>query len=198
MVPIYALISCASFLFWVRNETRRLSFGLTKSRLGQNHSTPLILIRDCYEGVVLTSFFYLLLTYLSPNPEEQKEVFRLYGLSRENDRQRRRRGQKPQRWVFPLGFVKSRPAVSSPNLVSRALLRKVPSGRVVFSPNHEMGRAAILCDQTNVCVTRGALVAVHSAQLRTTLAAVILEYMGLYCEASWSPGWGHLYVSRFT
>ena len=32
---------------------------------------------------------------------------------------------------------------------------------------------------------------------RTTLAAVILEYMGLYCEASWSPGWGHLYVSHF-
>jgi len=83
-------------------------------------------------------------------------------------------------------------------VVPRALLRKVPSGWVVFSPNHEMGRAAVLCDSTSVCVTRGALVPVRSAQLRTTLAAVILEYMGLYCEASWSPGWGHLYVSRFT
>lgn len=28
----------------------------------------------------------------------------------------------------------------------------------------------------------------------TTLASVVLDYMGLYCEASWSPGWGHIYV----
>ena len=82
--------------------------------------------------------------------------------------------------------------------VPRALLREASSGRVVFSPNHEMGRATVLCDKTNVSVLRGTPVAVHLAQLRTSLAAVILEYMGLYCEASWSPGWGHLYVSRFT
>lgn len=42
----------------------------------QNHSTPLLLLRDCYESTVLTSFFYLLLLYLSPDPEEQKEIFR--------------------------------------------------------------------------------------------------------------------------
>lgn len=111
MVPIYALISFASYLFWVRRNATQLSFGHTKSHNGQNHSTLLILIRDCYEGVVLTSFFYLLLTYLSPNPDEQKEIFRLNGLSYENDRQRKKKGQKPQKWVFPLGFVKSRPAV---------------------------------------------------------------------------------------
>lgn len=29
----------------------------------------------------------------------------------------------------------------------------------------------------------------------TTLAAVVLDYMGLYCEAAWGPGWGHVYVS---
>jgi len=57
MVPIYALISFASYVFW-------------------NHSTALILIQDCYEAIVLTSFFYLLLSYLSPDPEEQREVFR--------------------------------------------------------------------------------------------------------------------------
>ena len=45
---------------------------LAKSCNGRNHSTPLILIQDCYEGVVLTLFFYLLLNYLSPNPEDQK------------------------------------------------------------------------------------------------------------------------------
>lgn len=26
------------------------------------------------------------------------------------------------------------------------------------------------------------------------MAAVILDYSGLYCEDSWSPGWGHIYV----
>jgi hypothetical protein len=30
---------------------------------------------------------------------------------------------------------------------------------------------------------------------RTTLAAVALDYLGLYCEASYSPAWGHVYVS---
>lgn len=42
----------------------------------QNHSTALLLIRDCYESIVLTSFFYLLLNYISHDTEEQKEVFR--------------------------------------------------------------------------------------------------------------------------
>jgi hypothetical protein len=112
MVPIYAFISFGSYLFWVRRKFRcRGSVSLNRNE--QNHSTPLILIRDCYEAVVLTSFFYLLLTYLSPNPDEQKDIFRVYGLSHENDRERKRKGKKPQKWVFPLGFVKSRPAVSS-------------------------------------------------------------------------------------
>lgn len=26
------------------------------------------------------------------------------------------------------------------------------------------------------------------------MAAVILDYMGLYCESSWGLGWGHIYV----
>jgi len=29
---------------------------------------------------------------------------------------------------------------------------------------------------------------------RTTLAAVILNHIGLYCETSWSLAWGHVYV----
>lgn len=33
-----------------------------------------------------------------------------------------------------------------------------------------------------------------SLTLRTTLAAVVLDYMGLYCEESWGFGWGHVYV----
>ncbi|THH30857.1 hypothetical protein EUX98_g3318 [Antrodiella citrinella] len=91
MVPIYSVVSFASYLFW-------------------NHSTPLLLLRDCYESTVLTSFFYLLLTYLSPDVEEQKAIFRKNGLSRENDREARRKGVKVQKWIFPLSFIKSKPA----------------------------------------------------------------------------------------
>jgi hypothetical protein len=29
----------------------------------------------------------------------------------------------------------------------------------------------------------------------TTLAAVIFDFIGLYCEDSWSPGWGHVYIT---
>lgn len=29
---------------------------------------------------------------------------------------------------------------------------------------------------------------------RTTLAAIILDSVGLYCETSWNPRWGHIYV----
>ncbi|KAF9783760.1 organic solute transporter Ostalpha-domain-containing protein [Thelephora terrestris] len=142
MVSIYALTSFASYLFW-------------------NHSTPLILIRDCYEGIVVTSFFYLLLAYLSPIPDQQKEIFRLNGLSRENDRQRKRRGLKPRKWLLPLGFIKSKPA----------------DGLYFL----QIMKWAVL----QYCVIRPV----------TTLAAVILDYVGLYCEASLSPGWGHLYIT---
>jgi hypothetical protein len=31
-------------------------------------------------------------------------------------------------------------------------------------------------------------------RFRTTLVAVILNHIGLYCEQSWSPAWGHVYV----
>ena len=78
----------------------------------QNHSTPLLLIRDSYESTVLTAFFYLLLTYLSPSTDEQKAIFLKVGLSRHADREARRKGGQPRKWVFPLSFIKTKPAVS--------------------------------------------------------------------------------------
>jgi hypothetical protein len=60
---------------------------------------------------VLTAFFYLLLTYLSPSVEEQKAIFLKVGLSRHADREARRKGQKVRTWVFPLGFIKAKPEV---------------------------------------------------------------------------------------
>ncbi|KAI8996534.1 organic solute transporter Ostalpha-domain-containing protein [Trametes punicea] len=142
MVPLYAVISSASYFWW-------------------NHSTPLLLIRDCYESTVLTAFFYLLLLYISPDPSVQKEIFRKNGLSQEHDRRRRKRGEPAQRWVFPLGFV-----------------RYKPEDGLYFLQLMKWG---IL----QYCVIRPT----------TTLAAIILDYVGLYCEDSWSPGWGHIYIT---
>lgn len=75
MVPIYAIVSLASYIFW-------------------NHAIPITLVRDSYESFVLYSFFYLLLQYLAPTTEGQKEVFRNVVL---------------KKWIFPLGSVKYRP-----------------------------------------------------------------------------------------
>ncbi|KAI1793466.1 DUF300-domain-containing protein [Ganoderma leucocontextum] len=142
MVPLYAIVSTASYFWW-------------------NHSTPLLLIRDCYESTVLTAFFYLLLLYISPDVNQQKEVFRKNGLSRQNDKERRRRGEPLQKWVMPLGFVRSR-----------------PEDGLYFLQLMKWG-------VLQYCVVRPG----------TTLAAVILEYLGLYCEDSWSLGWGHIYIT---
>jgi len=90
MVPLYALVSFASFVFW-------------------NHSTPLLLARDAYEAIVLTAFFYLLLIYLSPDIEEQKSVLLKLGISSEVDNVARRNGQEVKKWIFPLCFVNWKP-----------------------------------------------------------------------------------------
>ena len=84
---------------------------LTRRIHPQDNATPLLLIRDAYEAILLTAFFYLLLTYLSPDPEAQKAVFLKRGLSREADAERRRRGLPRQKWVFPLGSVRWKPQV---------------------------------------------------------------------------------------
>ncbi|KAH9073080.1 organic solute transporter Ostalpha-domain-containing protein [Lactarius deliciosus] len=134
MVPIYASISLASYLFW-------------------DNATPLLLIRDAYEAILLTAFFYLLLTYLSPDPEVQKAVFLKRGLSKEADAELRRRRQPRKKWVFPLGFV-----------------RWKPQDGLFFLQLMKWG-------VLQYCVVRPT----------TTLAAVILNHIGLYCEQSLVP-----------
>lgn len=97
MVPIYAIVSLASYLFWVSSRTwfprytfdskmNTVSSPFTPSLFAartleftssqQDQSTPLLLVRDGYESTVLTSFFYLLLMYISPDSNEQKDVYR--------------------------------------------------------------------------------------------------------------------------
>ncbi|KAF7782359.1 hypothetical protein Agabi119p4_1735 [Agaricus bisporus var. burnettii] len=142
MVPLYAIISLASYLWW-------------------NHATPLILIRDCYEATVLTAFFYLLLMFLSPDPDEQRLIFLTHGLSRHNDAERMKKGEPVQKWVFPLWFVKWKP------VDGLYFLQLMKWGILQY------------------CVLRPL----------TTLTAIILDYVGLYCESSWGLGWGHLYIT---
>ncbi|KAL9931438.1 hypothetical protein V8E36_009724 [Tilletia maclaganii] len=57
MVPIYSLVSFASYLFY-------------------RQALYYQVIRDCYEAVTITSFFLLLLQYVGDTPEEQHIVFR--------------------------------------------------------------------------------------------------------------------------
>ncbi|KAL1756012.1 organic solute transporter Ostalpha-domain-containing protein [Schizophyllum commune] len=142
LVPIYAIVSLASYFFW-------------------NHSTPIILVRDCYESTVLTSFFYLLLLYLSPDHQTQQMIFAKEGLSYEQERQAIRSGTTVKKWVLPLGWVKWKPA---DGLYFLQLMKWGVLQYCVIRP---------------VC----------------TLAAVILDYAGLYCEASWGLGWGHIYLT---
>ncbi|UZJ54054.1 hypothetical protein CBS101457_003374 [Exobasidium rhododendri] len=75
MVPIYAIVSTLSYVFY---------------RNGIYYQT----IRDCYEAVVITSFFNLLLQYIGDTPAEQQEVFREVKL---------------QKWFFPMNYWKYRP-----------------------------------------------------------------------------------------
>ncbi|KAJ7502904.1 organic solute transporter Ostalpha-domain-containing protein [Mycena galericulata] len=142
MVPIYATISLASYLFW-------------------NHSTPLLLIRDAYESTVLTAFFYLLLTYLSPNPDDQKAIFLKVGLSRAADAAALADGEEPKKWMLPLGFIKAKPADGL------YFLQIMKWGVLQY------------------CVIRPL----------TTLIAVILNYVGWYCDSSFSPRWGYIYIT---
>ncbi|KAJ3517263.1 hypothetical protein NLJ89_g614 [Agrocybe chaxingu] len=141
LVPLYAIVSFASFLFW-------------------NQSTPIILVRDAYEAIVLTAFFYLLLMYLSHDPEEQRRIFLKKGLSREAGALARQKGGKIPNWVWPMGFVKWK-----------------PKDGLYFLQLMKWG-------VLQYCVIRPT----------STLAAVILDYVGLYCESSWGFGWGHVYI----
>ncbi|KAF8178538.1 organic solute transporter Ostalpha-domain-containing protein [Mycena galopus ATCC 62051] len=142
MVPLYAIISLASYLWW-------------------NHSTPLLLIRDGYESTVLTAFFYLLLTYLSPNPDDQKAIFHKVGLSRAADAEAIAKGEEPKKWVFPLGSIKAKPA----------------DGLYFL----QMMKWGVL----QYCVIRPG----------TTLVAVTLNYIGWYCDGSFSPRFGYVYIT---
>lgn len=153
---------------------------LCASKTHQDHSTALLLIRDGYESTVLTSFFFLLLAYLSPDPDDQKAIFRIVGISQRADREARKAGREIKGWVFPLGWVKKKP------MDGLYFLQMMKWGVLQY------------CVIRPTCVHLPRFVwAPSDAWCRTTLAAVILNYIGWYCESSWSPRWGYVYVRSF-
>uniref|UniRef100_V5E396 DUF300-domain-containing protein n=1 Tax=Kalmanozyma brasiliensis (strain GHG001) TaxID=1365824 RepID=V5E396_KALBG len=77
MVPVYSIVSFLSYLFY-------------KEAL--YYQT----IRDCYEAVLVTSFFYLILAYTGDTRAEQHAVFRNIEL-------------EDRFWVWPLGSWKYKP-----------------------------------------------------------------------------------------
>lgn len=77
MVPIYAIVSFMSYLFY-------------------HEALYYQTIRDCYEAVLVTSFFYLILAYTGDTRAEQHAVFRNIDLG-------------DRFWVWPFGSWKYRP-----------------------------------------------------------------------------------------
>lgn len=126
MVPIYAVVSWMSYFFF---------------RQAIYYET----IRDCYEAVVITSFFYLLLQYVGDTRAEQHAVFR---------------NVKLKKWFWPMGFWKYRPT----GLHFLWLMK--------------------------ISILQYAIV-----RPTCTIAAVVLEYFGLYCLDSWAPQFGHIWIS---
>lgn len=75
MVPIYSIVSWLSYLFY-------------------SHSIYYETVRDCYEAVVIVSFFNLLLQYVGETTAEQNAVFATVRL---------------EKWFWPLGKWRYRP-----------------------------------------------------------------------------------------
>lgn len=75
------------------------------------------LVRDCYEALVIASFFFLLLSYLSnPPPSPETPIPKPYATKRERDARLRAsvRDLHLNKWMWPLGRWKWRPAGGGP------------------------------------------------------------------------------------
>jgi hypothetical protein len=127
----------------------------------------------------------------------QKAIFRKRGLSKEANSELRRRGRPRRKWMFPLGgLVRWKPQVGM-----RIITFFVPMTNAVCRQDGLFFLQLMKWGVLQYCVVRPTCVIsfiFHSFtdnfDARTTLAAVILNHVGLYCEQSWSPAWGHIYV----
>ncbi|BGP32346.1 hypothetical protein JCM10296v2_004127 [Rhodotorula toruloides] len=127
------------------------------------------LVRDCYEALVIASFFFLLLSYLSNPPSSpDTPVPKPYATKREREARLREsvRDLHLKKWMWPLGRWKWRPAGGGP------------------------GEGEAFLWWMRVCIGQYVLVRPLS-----TLASVIGEVTGYYCLASWSPKFVHIWSS---
>jgi len=155
MVPIYALISFASFLFWVREkDAGNSSFDLIAPRTGSLHAPHPCprLLRGHRPHLILLPSPHL--PFSEPGGTKGSLSPQRI-ISRERPPTQEERPETSEMGLAPRVYQVQASGKLLQSAVSRALLRKVSSGRVVFSPNHEMGRATVLRDKTSVCVTRG-------------------------------------------
>lgn len=127
------------------------------------------LARDCYEAIVIGSFFYLLLSYLSnPRPTREEPFPQPYKTQAAREAQLRAsiKNVRVKKWMWPLGFIKWRPG-------------KGKGGE---------GEAFVYLMRVLV----GQYVIVRPL---STLASVVAQSMDYYCLASWSPKFVHVWSS---
>ncbi|GAA5987826.1 hypothetical protein JCM11641_004943 [Rhodosporidiobolus odoratus] len=125
--------------------------------------------RDCYEALIIASFFFLLLSYLSnPVPTASNPHPQPFSTKPERLAQLRHvvKELHLKKWMWPLGWWKWRPAGGGPR----------------------EGEAFLWW--MRVCIGQYVLVRPIS-----TLASVVGEASGYYCLASWSPKFVHVWSS---
>ncbi|KAL8283520.1 hypothetical protein RQP46_005623 [Phenoliferia psychrophenolica] len=150
MVPIYAVASFFSYFYY-------------------EDALYFQLCRDCYEALVIASFFNLLVSYLSsPGPTDDVPIPPPYKTREErnaalNDTLR---DLHIEHWMFPFGWVKWRAAGGGKG-EGRAFLWYMRIG---------IGQYVII-------------------RPLSTLISVISQAMGDYCLSSWSPKFLHVYMS---
>ncbi|GAA5886175.1 hypothetical protein JCM6882_004289 [Rhodosporidiobolus microsporus] len=150
MPPIYAVCSFLSYFYY----DKALYFQV---------------VRDGYEALVIASFFFLLLSYLSnPPPTSEKPHPQPFATRAERNAQLRSvvKELHLKKWMWPFGRIKWRPAGGGPG----------------------EGEAFLWWMRVGI----GQYVLVRPL---STLASVIGEATGYYCLASWSPKFVHVWSS---
>ncbi|GAA5984064.1 hypothetical protein JCM10908_006033 [Rhodotorula pacifica] len=150
MPVIYAVCSFASYYFY-------------------RHAIYWQLARDCYEALVIASFFFLLTSYLS-NPPPTTDIPHPAPFATRYERAAQLRSAVKdihlKKWMWPLGRWKWRPA----------------------GGGSDEGEAFLWW--MRVCIGQYVLIRPLS-----TLAAVVGQATGYYCLASWSPRFIHVWTS---
>lgn len=115
LAPLYAVLSWLSYYFY--NQGQQLPLGprcsLALTPPSSSAALYFQLVRDCYEAIVIAAFFFLLVAYLSNPPPTPEQPCPAPYETRAERAARLREVVKDfhlDRWVWPLGGVKWRPA----------------------------------------------------------------------------------------